>query len=60
MALLIFLIVFMTITFGVPFVLSTFLPTAYAMLGSFGVSLVSGIVLFLILGKIGKDAQATS
>jgi len=57
-ALLIFLLAFMTISFGVPFILVAFLPTIEAMLGSFGITLISGIILFFVIGRLGwKDAQ---
>lgn len=57
--LIIFLLIFMTITVGLPFILAAALPTLYAMLGSFGASLLAGIVLFYILGRT-KEASPSS
>lgn len=51
-ALLIFLLIFLGVTMGVPFILVTILPTVNAMLGSFGVSLVTGIILYFLLVKM--------
>jgi hypothetical protein len=57
--LIIFLIIFIPVNVAVPFILATCLPTAFAMLGSIGSSLIVGTILFLVLGKIGKQAQPT-
>lgn len=56
-AMLIFVVVFLTVSFGTPFILASFLPTALAVLGSFGVTVVAGTILFIILHYVGKEAS---
>lgn len=51
------MVVFLSVTLGTPFILATFLPTYMAMLGSMGVSVVTGIILFVLLGYAGKEAS---
>lgn len=58
--LFIFLVLFLSVTLGVPFILATFLPTVEAMLGSIGITVVTGIILFYFLGYAGKEASPTS
>lgn len=41
--------IFLCVSVGVPFVLVTFLPTWYALFGTIGVQLITGLVLYLVL-----------
>ena len=54
---LIFMVVFLAVSMGTPFILATILPTVYAIIGSLGVSIVAGIILFVLLGYAGKEAS---
>jgi len=53
------MVVFLGVTLGTPFILATILPTVYAMIGSLGISLATGIILFVLLGYTGKEASPT-
>jgi len=56
-AFLIFMVIFLAVTLGTPFILAQFLPTIFAMLGSMGISVITGIVLFGLLFYSGKEAS---